>query len=493
MLRLLLSTALATLLACAPAFASDADLSAVAQGGTGAFIAGSASSPTDLRSGVAGEWDTAAGRFDWLWKLDAAPGTLDTLTDIVPAGPFVFAIGSANGALSVAKLDAATGTLQRPCGFTGIALHQFGAALVPGRAVESGGRIFLAGATLGNPSRGVIAAIDESTCQVVGSRLVGGGQATGFSAVDAAPDGSVVVSGFSGTSAALFRFDDQLHPLGQQTYGAGDSAFTDVKAAGSQAVAVRSSGLQCVALPSLAATCGTHALGLTGAVLARRPSGGWLVAGSRYGKATGLQPALAPYSAALAPDVQADFRAFGSLPAAFTDLAASPAGIVGAGVSGYFGTRTPFLYTAAPDGSAAAFTPLGGFDAAAAAPRQRLTGLPPAIGAPPRAALKPSRAARLNALRTRPEGDGTFGRLALRCPSACSMRGSVLARSTTVGRVAATLPARHARTLRLRLTPAGRRMLTRHRRVRVTVRVAVTGATLAPQVFKQHLTLTGER
>jgi hypothetical protein len=185
-LRLLLSTALATLLASAPAFASDADVSAVAQGGTGAFIAGSASSPTDLRSGVAGEWDTAAGRFDWLWKLDAAPGTLDTLTDIVPAGPFVFAIGSANGALSVAKLDAATGTLQRPCGLTGIALHQFGTGLIPGRAVESGGRIFLAGATLGNPSRGVIAAIDESSCQVVGSRLVGGGQATGFSAVDAA-------------------------------------------------------------------------------------------------------------------------------------------------------------------------------------------------------------------------------------------------------------------------------------------------------------------
>jgi hypothetical protein len=36
-------------------------------------------------------------------------------------------------------------------------------------------------------------------------------------------------------------------------------------------------------------------------------------------------------------------------------------------------------------------------------------------------------------------------------------------------------------------------MLTRHRRLRVTVRVAVTGATPAPQVFKQHLTLTGKR
>jgi hypothetical protein len=482
---------LSALLASAPAYAADADLTAVAPAGAGAFAAGSASSSSDLRSGVIGRWNPGRGAFDWLWRLDAGPATLDTLSDVVPAGDAVFAIGSANGALTVAKLDAATGTLQRSCGGSGSVTHSFGPAFVAGRAVESGGRMYVAGGTLEFPSHGLIAAIDESTCAVVDSAKASGAtDATGFAAVDAAPDGTLVVSGFAGMHAALYRFDPELHQLGSHTYAA-SGAFSDVKATGSQAVAVASSTLQCATLSTLAPDCGTETLGVSGSVLAPRPSGGWLVAGSLYGSTTGLQPAVAPYSAALDPDAQSAFNAFGAVPALFTDLASSSAGLVGGGESGYIGSRTPFLYTAGKDGGAPVFTPLPDFDDAAPAPVQPAPDAPPPAGpaAPaPRTAAPPPATARFSALRTRPKRDGTFGTLTLRCATACSARGTIRARYTTIGKAAARLRAGQPRRLPLRIDAAGRRMLARHGTLAATVRFAV-----GRQVFQERLTLTTTR
>lgn len=489
--RLAAAAVLCALLASDPAYAADADLSAVAPAGGGAFVAGSASSSSDLRSGVAGRWDTGRGAFDWLWRLDAGPATLDTLSDVVPAGDAVFAIGAANGALTVAKLDGATGTLRRSCGPTGSVTHSFGPAFVPGRAVESGGRIYVVGGTLEFPSHGLIAEIDESTCAVVASAEASDAtDATGFAAVDAAPDGTLVASGYAGMNAALYRFDAGLHALGSHTYAA-SGAFTDVKATGSQAVAVASSTLQCATLPALAPDCGSEALGVSGSVLAPRPSGGWLVAGSLYGSATGLQPAVAPYSTALEPDAQSAFTAFGAVPALFTDLGSSSAGLVGVGESGYIGSRTPFVYTAGKDGGAPVFTPLPDFDDAAPAPIEPAPEAPPAAAAPspaPRAAAAPPATGRFSALRKRPKRDGTFGTLTLRCASACSVRGTIRARYTTIGKAGARLRAGQTRTLPLRITAAGRRMLARHGALVTTVRFAV-----GKQVFQKRLTLSTTR
>jgi hypothetical protein len=489
----LLAAVLAATLS-APAHAADADLSAIAPAQAGAFVAGSASSSTDLRSGVAGLWNTRRGAFDWLWRLDAAPATIDTLTDVVPTGGALFAIGSANGSLSVAKLDAATGTLQRSCGGDGIATHSFGAALIPGRAVESGGKLFVVGGTLEFPSRGLIAAIDEGTCGIVDSALVGdGGQATGFAAVDAAAGGELVVSGFRGTDAALFRFDGALHQLGARGYAV-TGAFTDVKATGTKAVAVASSDLQCVTLADLDPGCGRQKLGLSGSVLAARPSGGWLVGGSQYGQTTGLQPALAGYSTALVPEPQSAFTAFGALPAGFSDVVASRAGLAGAGVKGYFGSRAPFIFTAQPDGGAPVFSPLPGFDAAAPAPLEPAPPEPPAAAppAPPApgptaTAAAPTATVRFTSLRPRPARDGSFGLLTLRCASACAARGVIRARYSTIGTASARLRAGETLTIRLALTAAGQRMLARHSRLDLTVRLRVTGS--AAQTFEKRLTL----
>jgi hypothetical protein len=504
----------AAALHAAPARAADADLSAVAPADGGAFVAGSTSSWTDLRSGILGRWSAGRGAFDWLWRIDAGPATIDALTDVVPAAGAVFAVGSSNGSLSVAKLDPATGTLLRSCRGVGIATHAFGAPFVPGRAVFSGGDLVVVGGTIAWPSQGVIAAIDGNDCSLVGSALVSApnpGVAAGFAAVDAARDGSLLVSGFAGSDAAVWRFDAALHRLGERGYdlGRAGDAFTDIEIAGDRGVAVAGTSpvTQCIALPALDpdAACGDDGrreLGFAaagGVALAALPSGGWLAGGGDYGLATGLRPALGFLGAGSPPATV--FGALGSLPSSFADVTASDAGIAGVGVSGYFGSRRPFVFGARLDGGAGAFVPLSGLESAAPAPLEPAPAAPPATpDAAPDAARAPAppagpalALARFGSLAVRPARDGSIGALMLQCARDCRASGVLRALGDTLGSTVARLRAGETRRIPLRLTAAGGRTLARHAPLRVTVRVTVTDAAGSAETIQKRLTLHAPR
>jgi hypothetical protein len=518
----------------APARAADTDASAVGVGSdpSRVYVGGSATFPNDLRSGVAGRWNATRPGWDWLERVDAAPGAADAFTAMVPAGQFVYGIGYGNGSLAVAKMDADTGRLRRACGPSGVRLSSLGPSVLPGRAVAGGTGIIVVGGTLAQPTRGVIAEVDGADCTVRRSALVGAADASqnvGFTAVDLDASGNPVVSGFSGSKAAIFRFDGSLLPRASQTFelgGTSGAAFSDVRAGTDSGVAVAVVGsrllAQCFTLAGLTpdGRCGTsglrslsfHADGAPagGAALARLPSGSWLVAGSHAGKGgfstSAFRPAVGAFQTA---DMSADARAFGptgaqvfdpfpTAPAGFTAVTASSTRISGVGTSGYFGSRAPFLFSSEIDGTKPTFTPLTGFDTAPAAPVEPA---PPAPGAPPAAgapAPAPSvaRLARawFSRLASRPAADGTFGLLTLTCRRACTARGSYTAalpggRTVTLGATRVRLDAGWRVRVRLALTHRGLRTLVRAKRLQLVVRFVVAGPAGARQVERRTVTM----
>jgi hypothetical protein len=515
--------------------AADADASAVERvpQSAAAYVAGSSQFSNDPRSGVLGRWNLDTGAFDWLERVDAAPGMPDAFSDVVPAGGFVYGVGYANGRLGIAKADPATGTLQRSCGPAGIALDELGASVLPGKAVAMGSDLVVVGATLAKPTRGMIAVIDGGDCSVRRSALVGGSDASpnvGFTSVDLDAQGNPVVSGFSGAHAAIFRFGADLTPLRTQTFdlGAiGAEAFTDLRTGSAGGVALGLVGTrllaQCFTLPDLGAdtSCGTagrrslsfSARGVPtgGAVLGRLRSG-WLVAGSHLGRAGYSTPlARAALGAFKAPDLSADAGVFSpagaqvfdpvpSTPSAFTAVMSPASSIVAVGVSGYLGSRRPFVFTAQADGRAATFTPLAGFDTAAAAPVEPEPAAPgpspPGPASPGGAAVHPRGLAtwRFRRMVARPAADGTFGYLALSCAHACEVSGAYTApvrggRTARLGATRARLAGGDALRVRLALTSAGRRTLRCGRHLAVTVRFAVTGRGAARQVIEKAVVL----
>jgi hypothetical protein len=95
-------TALAALAATAPpAHAGDADAAAVAVADGSVYVGGSVYATSDLRSSVIGRWNPRAGAFDWLERVEGAAGGADGITDVVPAGGYVYGVGYGNGALVV--------------------------------------------------------------------------------------------------------------------------------------------------------------------------------------------------------------------------------------------------------------------------------------------------------------------------------------------------------------------------------------------------------
>lgn len=520
------------LAASAPAArAADADAIAVAAGPDAAslLVGGSAQFPNEPRSSVAGRWSTERGRFDWLERVDAAPGAADGFTALVPAGRFAYGIGYANGSLAVAKIDAATGTLQRSCGPTGVHLSSLGPAVLPGRAVAAGGGVVVAGATTVRPTRGFVAVVDGGDCTVRRSALVSAGDGSldvGFTSVDLDASGNAVAAGFSGTKAAVVRFDGALVPQAVQTFDLGGGfggAFTDVRVAGDRGVAVGLTGTrllaQCFRLPALSAdtSCGTAGLRslsyngdgapAAGATLGRLPSGSLLVAGSHSGRAglsrTQVRPALGAFRAA---DMSADggvfapagaqvFDPFPAVGSGFTAVTAAAGGIAGVGTSGLVGSRRAFLYTSAVDGTKPAFTSLA-LDSAVAAPVEAAPSAPaaaPAAGvvkaAPPLLAQP-----RFSGLARRAAADGTFGFLTLSCRRACTARGVYSAplpgaRRARLGSALVRLSMGSRLRLRLALSSRGLRTLGRERRLPVTVRFVVTDRAGARQVVRRALTL----
>ena len=522
----LVGALLSTLAAAAPdARAADADASAVepAPDGAALYVGGSSQFSGDQRSSVLGRRN-AAGAFDWLERVDMAPGAADAFSDIVLAGDFLYGVGYANGSLAVAKADPATGTLQRSCGATGIALDGLGPSVLPGKAVAMGNDLVVVGGTLVQPTRGFIAVVDGDDCTLRSSSLIGAPDASsnvGFTSIDLDADGNPVVSGFSGSDAAIFRFGADLTPLGTRTFDLGGvlgEAFTDVRARSTGGVAVGLVGTsllaQCFTLPELSAdtSCGTagrrslsfNANGTPtgGAVLGRRPSRGWLVAGSHAGYA-GYSSSLtrAAIGAFKTRDLSADagvfaptgaqvFDPFPFSPSTFTAVTASANSIAGVGVSGYIGARQPFVFTAQPDGSAATFTSLAGFDTAAAAPVQAAppTSAPDSASAPAAGGASPSSiparpaplaTSRFRRVVARPASDGTFGYLTLTCARACTAAGVYTARTrggrtSRLGATRARLDAGDTLQVRLALTRAGRGVLRRQRRLTVTVRFELT-------------------
>ncbi|HTE61441.1 MAG TPA: hypothetical protein VK631_13905, partial [Solirubrobacteraceae bacterium] len=495
------------------------------------FVGGSAQSANDVRAGVAVRWSAARGGFDWLERVDAAPGAADGFTAIVPAGAFVYGVGSANGSLAVAKLDADTGRLRQACGPSGVRLSSLGPAVLPGRAVAAGGTIVVVGRTLAAPTRGFIAAVDGGGCNVVRSALVGAGDpsvSVGFTGVDLDASGNPVVAGFSGTSAALFRFDGGLNPRGTQRFDLG-GAFSDVRAGPDGGVAVGAAGsrllAQCFTLPALSADgrCGTagrrslrfHRDGVpaSGATLGRLPSGSWLVAGSHTGEGGFATRQSRPALSALEPDgLGADARVFGptgrqvfdpfpTVPAGFSAVTASAASIAGVGSSGQPGSTRPFLFSSGLDGTRPVFTPLTGLDAAPPAAVEPAPPAQPAQPPPPAttgaAPLAPRRApalatARFARLARRPAADGTFGFVALTCRRACTARGRYTTpgpgtRAVRLGGTKARLAARWRLRLRLAFTRRGLRTLARAERLPVTVRFVVTDGAGARQVVRRQL------
>jgi hypothetical protein len=510
--------------------AADADASAVGvePDSSGVLVGGSAQFADDPRSSVAGRWSEAKGGFDWLERVDAAPGAPDGFTAIVPAGGFVYGIGYANGSLAVAKMDADTGRLRNACGPTGVRLNSLGPSVVPGKAAAVGGNIVVVGGTLSQPTRGFIAEVDGDDCTVLRSALVGGGDPSvnvGFTAVDLDASGNAVASGFSGTKAAIFRFDRALVPGGTQTFdlgGAAGAAFSDVRAAKNGGVAVASVDsrlfAQCFTLPALSpdGRCGTAgqrslSFNLIGAptgsaALGRLPSGSWLVAGSHAGRGgfstSQSRPALGAFKPA---DMGADpqvfrptgtrvFDPFPSVAAGFSAVTASATRIAGVGSSGYLGSRQPFLFSSQLDGTTPTFTPLTGLDAAPPAPVEPANPASPAPGvaAPPTA--RPLARVRFARLARRPAADGTFGFLTLTCQRACTARGRYTAplrgtRTTRLGGTRARLAARWRLRLRLALTRRGLRTLARAKQLPVTVEFVITSSTGARQVVRRTVNL----
>jgi hypothetical protein len=402
--------------------AADADAGAVGvePGDSGVFVGGSARFANDVRSGVAGRWSAARRGFDWLERVDAAPGASDGFTAIVPAGGFVYSIGYADGQLAVAKMDAATGMLKRACGPTGVRLSTLGPSVLPGRAAAVGGNIMVVGRTGLKPTRGVIAEVDGGDCEVVRSTVVGAADPSanvGFTAVDLDASENPVVSGFSGTKAAIFRFDSGLLPRGRQTFdldGSSGAAFSDVRAGTGSGLAVASVGsrllAQCFTLPGLSpdGRCGTAGMrsvsfdgdGVPGGTvtLGRLPSGSWLVAGSHAGKAgfptKQSRPALGAFeptglgadSNVFPPTGTQVFDPFPTVAAGFNAVTASATSITGVGTSGRLGSRRPFVFSSELDGTKPTFTPLTALDSAPPAPVE------PAPPAPPPSAEPPTRA-----------------------------------------------------------------------------------------------------
>jgi hypothetical protein len=504
--------------------AADVDATAIAvgPGASELFVGGSAQFADDPRSGVAGRRSATGSGFDWLERVDAAPGAPDWFTAIVPAGGFVYGVGGANGQLAVAKMDADTGRLRRTCGPTGVRLSSLGPSILPGRAAAVDGNIMVVGGTIAKPTQGVIAEVDGGDCHVLRSALVGAGDPAsnvGFTAVDLDASGNPVVSGFSGTKAAIFRFDRALSPRGSQTFelgGTSGAAFSDVRAATDRGVAVGSVGsrllAQCFTLPAVRPDlrCGPaglrrlrfHGAGVPagGATLGRLPSGSWLVAGSHSGRAgfstSRRRPALGAFDpAGLGPDARAVppsgaqvFDPFPTVDAGFSAVTASSTGISGVGSSGPLGARQPFLFAAGLDGTKPTFTPLAGLDTAARAPVEPAPpGQPPPATGPAPAA--PLASARFGPLARRPAKDGTFGFLTLSCRRACKARGSYTAplgdmRTARLGRAKARLGAEWNVRLRLALTRSGLRTLAHAKRLRVTVRFVVADAAGARQVVQ---------
>jgi hypothetical protein len=502
-----------------PARAMDADASAVGfgPGASGVFVAGSAQFGGDLRSGVAGRWNPARRRFDWVERVDAAPGAADGLTAIVPGAASVYGIGYANGGLAVAKMDASTGRLRRACGPTGMRLSSLGPAVLPARAVAVGGTIVVVGRTLTPPTRGVIAAVAGSDCRVLRTAALGAADRSanvGFTSIDLDASGNPVVSGFSGTRAAIFRFDRTLLPRGSRTFDLGSTAgagFLDVKVAGDRGIAVGPAGTrllaQCFTLPALSpdprcGSAGVRALSFGnagvpagGATLGRLPSGSWLVAASHAGRAGFSTSRLRPALGAFEPRaLHADghvfsatgtrvFDPFPAAPAGFSAVTASTAGIAAVGSSGVPGSRQPFVYTSGLDGGGATFTPL-----------PALAGARPAPVEPAPPVVRPLVAARFSRLAHRPAADGTFGSLTLTCRRACTAWGRYTAplrarRTARLGGARAKLPARWRLRVRLALSRRGLRTLARARRLPVTVRFAVADATGARQVVRRTVSM----
>ena len=526
-------TAVAAVLAAAPtALAGDADATAVvpAVAPDGVFVAGSATFTDDTRSAAAGRWNAGRGAFDWLWRVDIAPGGIDGFTDLVRSHGALYGIGFANGKLAVAKFDETTGTLLRSCADTGVATHALDAPVLTGRAIAIGGDIVVVGGTLVKPTRGVIAVVDGATCALKASALVGGASPAadvGFTALDQDDDGNLIVSGFVGTDAQVLRFAPNLDRLGAATFDHGaplGDVFTDVNVDGQRVLAVGGAVVQCLTLPSFEpdSGCGEggrrpltfDAAGVSagGVVAARLPSGSWLLGGSNYGfagfptiltraaLAAFVSPTIEPDTDVLAPDGQEVYDAFPYQPSSFADLTASSSGVTGAGVSGYFPIRVPFLFSSSLDGTSSRFTPLTGFATAAPAPREPAPPgpppAPPAASAPaatPPAVARPARLATGRFKASRPAPNGKFGTLTLTCARACTARGDYRVGYSGVGTTTARLRTGQTRRLGLRLSPAGRRRLARSGRLRVTVRFVVKDAAGTAQRFRKRLTLRVSR
>jgi hypothetical protein len=510
--------------------AADADASAVGvrPGAATVFVGGSVEVADDPRSGVAGRWNPARRGFDWLERVNAAPGAADGFTAIVPAGAFVYGIGYANGRLAVAKMDADTGRLRRACGPTGVRLSSLGPSVLPSRAVAVGGNILVVGATLAHPTRGVIAEVDGGDCTLRRSALVGAGDRSvnvGFTAVDVDANGNPIASGFSGTKAAIFRFDRALLPRGSQTFdlgGTSGAAFSDVRAGAGRGVAVALVGsrllAQCFALPALSpdGRCGTGGLrplsfdgnGVPAGVatLGRLPSGSWLVAGSHAGKAgfstSQSRPALGAFepdalaadSHVFAPSGTQVFDPFPAVVAGFSAVTASSTSIAGVGSSGSIGSRRPFVFSSELDGTKPTFTPLTGLDTA---PPARVEAAPPARPAPTHP-VPPLARVRFARLSHRPAADGTFGFVTLTCRRACTARGTYTARLRRTGAVRlggtrARLAAHWRLRVRLALTRRGLSRLARARRLRVTVRFVIADAAGGRLVVRRTLTMHARR
>lgn len=518
MKRCVLAAALAATAAVSapPAQAQDADATAVALADGRVYVGGSAFHSGDLRSSVVGRWNPQTQDFDWLERVEGALGSADGVTDLVAAGGYLYSVGYGNGGLVVAKLDPATGTLQRACGPTGVTVNSLGTAILPGRAAALGSDLVVVGGTLALPTRGVIAIVDGATCTVRASATIGGPDTAtnvGFTSVTLDGSGAPIAAGFSGTDAALFRFGADLLPGATRTFDLGGllgDAFTAVGAG----VAVGLTGTtlygQCFTLPTLAADtrCGAggrRALSFgsggvpTGtAALTRLASGSWLVGGSQLGWGTpagwlaraaiaAFEPAaLEPAADVLAPSGARILDPLPSLPSSFAALAADPDRLTGIGTAGYIGARRPFLYTARADGAAAAVTPLDGFATAPPAPVEpappepQIPTAPATAPAPPATAKRSALAtARFTKLAERPDRRGGFGTVALACARACTVHGTYTAkvrgRTAQLGSSSVRLRAGGAVRLRLALSRGGRQRLQRARRLPTVVRFRVTG------------------
>jgi hypothetical protein len=510
------------------AMAADANAGAVSPASaSGVFVGGSAGDP---RASIAGRFNLDQGRFDWLERVDTAPGAADGFSAMVPLNSFVYGIGYSNGNLAVAKMDADTGRLRTACGPNGVRSSSLGPAVLPGRAAAVGSNLVVVGGTLVRPTKGFIAEIDPNDCKVIRSALVGSADPSanvGLTAVDSDANGNPIASGFSGAKPVVFRFDGSLVPGASQTFDSGGTApaaFSDVRAAGDHGVAVGSDGsrlfAQCFALPALTAdtACGTgglRALSFNGdgtpsglPALGRLPSGDWMVAGAHNGKAgfaaNQVRPALGAFGADFTPDKTVFaptgaqvFDAFSAQPASFAAVTTAGSRIAGVGNIGQTGAEQAFLFSSALNGTSPAFVPLAGLDTAPAAPVESAGQTAPAGQLPGSTGRHGRRIAtvRFAHLSRRPAADGTFGFLTLKCRRACTARGAYTAklgnRTLRLGGAKAKLSAGSRLRIRLALSSAGLRKLAQAKRLPVTVRFVIRakGKGGTPQVLRKTLTM----